>query len=137
MDITSIQKRISLIEKLTKEIRDANEMLKDELENEPAYTEAADEAKAASNKKKQIKDEIIARDGNQKLVDTVKANSEELATLKEILSAELAQLYRSDNIEEITDADGQSRKLKVAIRLLPKNAKDNNRDNFGKYTSEE
>lgn len=136
MDIASIQKRISLIEKYTLEVREAKEMLKDELENEPLYLESVAEVKAATQKRKLIKDEILARGPNQKLMEGIKNNNEELATLRDILSVELSQYFRENNAEEIPSENGENLKFKVVARLLPKNAKSSDRDNFGKYTKD-
>lgn len=133
MDITTIQKRISLIEKGKKKISDAKEMLKGELENDPAYVEAAQEAETANAKKKRIKEEILGRGSNQKLSSEVKANTEEVSLLKEILSAELMEVYKEEGKAEISDADGDSRKFKIVVNLLPKGAKLQDRDGFGKY----
>jgi hypothetical protein len=133
MDITTIQKRISLIEKGKKEISDAKEMLKGELENDPAYVEAAQEAETANAKKKRLKEEILGRGSNQKLASEVKANTEEVALLKEILSAELMEVYKEEGKDEIADADGDSRKFKIVVNLLPKGAKVQDRDSLGKY----
>lgn len=133
MDITTIQKRISLIEKGKKEISDAKEMLKGELENDPAYVEAAEEAETANAKKKRIKEEILGRGSNQKLASEMKANAEEVSLLKEILSAELMEVYKEEGKDEIADADGDNRKFKIVVNLLPKGAKLQDRDGFGKY----
>ena len=133
MDITTIQKRISLIEKGKKEISDAKEMLKGELENDPANVEAAQEAETANAKKKRIKEEILGRGSNQKLASEVKANTEEVSLLKEILSAELMEVYKEEGKDEIADADGDNRKFKIIASILPKGAKLQDRDGFGKY----
>lgn len=136
MDIAQIQKRISLLEKYSKEIRDAKEMLKEELENSPEYMEALEEADQANTKKKRIKEEILGKGPNEKLAREIKSNSEETTLLKEILSAELMEVYKESDSDEITDADGESRKFKIQVKLLPKGAKLQKRDFSGKYSNE-
>lgn len=134
MDISHIQKRIGMLEKLSKEIKDAREMLKDELENDPAYVEALMEADEANSKKKRIKEEVLGRGPNYKLFEDIKANNEELKTLKEILSAELTQVWGESQSDEITDHNGEVRKFQVGAKLLPKKGGGFDRDGEGKFT---
>jgi len=136
MEIDQIQKRIGLIEKAAKEIRDAREMLKEELESDPSYIEAVKEANEANTKKKRIKEEIMGRGPNMKLNEDIKANAEEVATLKEILSTELMQVWGENQTDEITDHNGEVRKFQVLAKLLPRKGSYQNRDNFGKYSQE-
>jgi len=133
MDIAAIQKRISLLEKYTQENREMKEMIKEELENDLSYVEVTEEAKATAEKKKRLKEEILAAGPNQKLLDTIKSNTEEIGLLKEILSAELIQVYTENKTDEITDESGESRKFKLNVKLLPKGVKDDSRDGLGRY----
>lgn len=137
MDLAQIAKRISLLEKYSKEIRDAKEMLKEELLNDEAFVEAEKEATEANNKKKKIKDEIFAKGPNQKLLAEIKGNAEEITLLREILSAELVQVYKETDAEEILDQDGEARKFKLNVKLAPKKGVNHDRDNFGKFTPQQ
>jgi len=132
MDIETIRKRIEQLEKLQEEVKISKDMLKGELENDLSYLEAAEEVKAATQKRKQLKDALLGTGPNQEVAATIKENSEEIATLKEILSAELMQAYQESNSDEIA-----GRKIKVMVRLLPKKGNYESRDDFGKYTKEE
>ncbi len=126
MDISTIQKRIEQLEKFEEEVKIAREMLKGELENEEVYLETVEEVKAAVAKRKQIKDEILGKGPNQKVLAEIKENQDEISTLKEILSAELMEFYQANNTDEIAD-----RKFKINVRLLPKRGE--YRNNFGQY----
>jgi len=137
MDISAIRKRISSIEKYTQENREMKEMIKEELENDLRYVESVEELKAAAQKKKQLKEEILATGPNQKIVETIKSNSEEIGLLRDILSAELIEVYAENKTDEITDEAGESRKFKINVKLLPKGAKDDSRDGLRRYTNEE
>lgn len=132
VEISTIQKRIEQLEKIREEVRIAKEMLKGELENELTYLEVAEEVKAAVQKRKQIKDEILSKGPNQEVVASIKSNTEEMATLNEILSAELMQLYQEKQTDEIAD-----RKFKVSAKLMPKKTNYDKRDGFGQYSSDE
>lgn len=133
MDVSQIQKRIGMLEKISKEVKDAREMLKEELENDLAYTEAYEEAEAANTKKKRVKEEILGRGPNLKISEDIKANNEELKTLKEILSAELTQVWGENQIDEITDHNGEVRKFQVGAKLLPRKGSGFDRDGEGKF----
>ena len=129
VDISTIQKRIEQLEKIKEEVRIAKEMLKGELENDLSYLEVVEEVKAAVQKRKQIKDGILSTGPNQEVVANIKNNAEELATLNEILSAELMQIFQEQQTDEIA-----GRKFKVNAKLMPKKGNFENRDGYGQYT---
>ena len=119
MNITTIRQRIRMIEELEGENRVSKELLKSALENDAQYTEVARETKEALSKRRRIKDEIYSQSENEKVVEDIKANKEEIDTLQEILSAELADYYAREKTDEIEDAKGTKRKFKVIVKLLP------------------
>jgi len=119
MDISTIRNRIKMIDELEDENRVSKELLKSALENDVTYTEAAREAKEVLSKRRRIKDEIYSQTENEKVVEDIKANKEEIDTLQEILSAELAEYYTREKTDEIEDAKGAKRKFKVIVKLLP------------------
>lgn len=84
--------------------------------------------------KKRLKEEIMARGANQKLAAEIKQNTDETTLLKEILSAELVEVHKENETDEIADANGEMRKFKNTAKLLPKGFKFERRDSFGKYT---
>lgn len=137
MDISQIQKRIETIEKLQRENRELKEIMKGELENDQRFVEAFEEAKEASTKKKRLKEEIENGGSNKEMLATIKDNNEELSTLKEILSAELMQIYTEQKSDQISDAEGNVRKFKVSAKILGKNSNYDDRDQMGKYTKDE
>jgi hypothetical protein len=120
LDLATIQRRIELIEKYEAEIKTAKEMIKNDLENDPEYIKASEEAKEVLSKKRNSKEIIYAKAEIQKLLRDVKDNVEEIATLKDILSQELMQLYEESRADEIEDSGGEVRKFKIFAKLLPK-----------------
>ena len=118
--VNSTPRRISRLEKFREENRIAKETLKAALEEDAEYQAAAQDAKAAAQKKKQIKDQIWASADHQALLAKIKENAEEIATLEEILTAELMQIYQDQNIDEVPDESGEPRKFKVSVKILPK-----------------
>ncbi|MFA5927300.1 MAG: hypothetical protein WCT32_04415 [Patescibacteria group bacterium] len=137
MDLLTIQKRLTQIDQLEQQNRASREMLKSELESDPVYVQAVEETRASNVKKKQIKDAILGRGPNEKLVTEIKENLEEITTLKEILSAELVQVWEESKQEEIEDQNGALRKFKLMVKLLPKKGKFGDRDDYGKYAKDD
>ncbi len=129
MDLETIRKRIEQLEKYEQETKINKEMLKGELENEPSYLEAVEEAKLVNQKKKQIKDEVLGKGPNQEILKTIKDTQEEIVTLREILSAELTEFYQQNQTDEIGN-----RKFKVTAKLLPRKDGYENRNSAGQYT---
>lgn len=121
MDISVIRDRIRMIEELEKDNKVSKEMVKSELEADSDYVDAVKEGKEINAKKKRLKDTILGREGIQKTVFDIKANDEEIATLREILSAELIEFYQEKKTDEIEDAQGVKRKFKFAVRLSASN----------------
>jgi len=130
-NLDTIRKRIEQLEKLTEENRVNKEMLKGELENEMTYLEAVEEVKAAVQKRKQIKEEILQKGPNQEIVKSVKDNQEEMSTLREILSAELLAFYQETKIEEVA-----GRRFMFNAKIMPKNTYEK-RNQLGQYDSHE
>ena len=135
MDLKTIRERIRMIEDLEEENRISKELIDGALENSSDYEESNESAKEAGKIKKKIKDQIMAEEANKNALEDVKINREEIKTLKEILSAELAEFYTKNKTDEIRDASGQTRKFKITIRLLPK-GKNENRDSYGRYSKD-
>ena len=130
MATPAVPRRISMIEKYKDEIKVAREALRNALEDDPEYEEAAIEAKAAAQKKKQIEDQIWGSADNQAFLAKIKENQEEITTLEEILNTELMHVYQTRNTDQVTDENGEPRKFKVIAKLLPKSA-NKDADDFG------
>lgn len=124
MDIATIVRRISLIQKYKEEIKIAKEALKQALEDDESYVTLDKEAKEANLKKKQAKDLVWNIPANRKLRDDILANTEEINTLQEILNEELMQYYQEHNTDEIIGEDGQPIKFKVVVKLLSRSGEE-------------
>jgi len=121
MDIEQLRSRIAELEKNQTEIKVAKDAIKQQLENDLEYVQARDEAKKATQKKKQIREGILQLPENQKFVQEIKNNTQDLSVLKDILSAELMDFYQKSNKEEFTDDQGRVRKFKIQAVLLSNN----------------
>jgi len=135
MDLEMIRTRMSQIDDLEEENRKAKELIKDQLDNSEDFQEVSQKAKENLKEKRLLKDKILAE--SQNLVEDIRANNEEISTLKEILSAELVDYYQQKKTDEIADKSGETRKFKIVVRLIPKKLAYDKRDFEGKYTSNE
>lgn len=118
MDLATIQNRIKMIEDLEKENRTLKDMLKDELDNDESYTEANKKAKEAISARKKIKEQIFSKPECERTISDVKANSEEISTLREIIATELTEYYEKNRTNKIVGPDGQERKFKISVRFV-------------------
>ncbi len=122
MEETTIQNRIGLMERLEQEIKVAKDALKAECENDAVFVEESLQAKEANARKKAARDKVFANESCQKILDNIKANAEETSILKEILATELMEVYQEKKTNEIQDAEGESRKFVLSVKILPKRA---------------
>lgn len=134
MDLTTIRGRIKMIEDLEGENHTAREMLKSALENDQEYTDLNEQAKEMSKTRKQAKNRVLSAPEIQSTAEDIKSNQDEIKTLREILSAELAEYYNKNKTDEIEGADGEPRKFKVIVKLLPRRQSYDKRDSFGQYS---
>jgi len=137
MDLSVIKERIKIIEELERENKKAGELMRSALENDEIFQKVAEEAKAINKKRKELKDSIMTREGNIKLVEDIRENMDEIKTLREILAVELMDFYEKNKTDEIVDSSGEKRKFKFSVKLLPKGAKDESRDTYGRFAPEE
>ncbi len=129
MKIDEIQQRIEKIGDLQKGLKTAKQMLKDALDNDSAYQQAAEEAKVGTSQKKQLMNDIYNQTENQKVIQEIKEAREEIATLKEILSEELIEYRQEHKTETITSKEGEALVFKFSVKLSSKyNAE---KDKFG------
>lgn len=132
MDLATIQKRIAMLEKEENEIHKAKEMIKSELDNNAEYKQALEECKSANLKKKKIKESILSQTTYVQLQMDMKEATEEIKTLQDILSVELLQHYQKTNSDEVIDANGEPRKFKISVKVLPKKS-EYNKDHEGRF----
>ena len=121
MDISAIQRRISMIRKMEAENKIRKDTLKQALEADGVYEAENKAAKEAASKKKLAKDAIYNQPANKAILEDILVDTEEINTLKEILSHELIDyLQKNGGRAEIEDESGDAVKFKFLVKLLPK-----------------
>ncbi len=122
MDFEVTRRRLGQLVKLQEEVKVAKEMIKGELENNLEYVQATEEAKKTADKRKAIKEEMLSGGPNQKIVEDIKASTEEIKTIKEMLNVELFEIYKESNSDEITDSQGAVHKFEILAKVKSKKA---------------
>lgn len=113
-----IKNNNSQIAKLSAELSEAREMLKDSFENDATYKEHADAAKEANKVKAATKAQILKQPTVKALADKVKTLSSELKELKEGLSDYLREFNRLSGITEIEGDDGELLEIVYVAKLV-------------------
>ena len=115
-----IKNNNSQIVKLSTELTEAREMLKDTFENDATYKEHADAAKEANKIKSATKAQILKQPQTATLAAKVKSLTSEVKELKEGLSDYLREFNRLSGITEIEGEDGELMEIVYVAKLVRK-----------------
>lgn len=108
------------IAKLSSDLTEAREMLKDAFENDATYHEHADAAKDANKVKAATKAQILKQPAVAQIATNVKVLASELKELKEALSDYLGEYNRLSGITEIEGDDGELLQIVYVAKLVRK-----------------
>lgn len=106
------------IAKLSAELSESRDMLKDAFEGDTTYREHADAAKEANKVKSATKAQILKQPSVKALADKVKTLTSELKELKEGLSDYLGEFNRLSGITEIEGVDGELLEIVYVAKLV-------------------
>lgn len=112
----------SQIAKLSVELSEAREMLKDAFEGDTTYREHAEAAKDANKIKNATKAQILKKPDVAQIATNVKVLTSELKELKEALSDYLREFNRLSGITEIEGDDGELLEIVYVAKLVKKRA---------------
>lgn len=115
-----IKNNSSQIAKLSADLSEAREMLKDAFENDTTYREHADAAKDANKVKAATKAQILKQPQVAQIATNVKVLTSELKELKEALSDYLKEFNRLSGITEIEGEDGELMEIVYVAKLVKK-----------------
>lgn len=110
----------SQIAKLSEELSEARQMLKDAFEGDTTYREHADAAKDANKIKNATRAQILKRPEVAQIATNVKVLTSELKELKEALSDYLREFSRVSGITEIEGDDGELLEIVYVAKLVRK-----------------
>jgi len=112
----------SQIAKLSEELSEARQMLKDAFEGDTTYREHADAAKDANKIKNATRAQILKKPDVAQIATNVKVLTSELKELKEALSDYLREFNRLSGIFEIEGDDGELFEIVYVAKLVKKRA---------------
>jgi hypothetical protein len=115
-----IKNNNSQISKISADLTEAREMLKDAFENDTTYREHADAAKDANKIKAATKAQILKQPQVAQIATNVKVLTSELKELKEALSDYLGEYNRLSGITEIEGEDGELLQIVYVAKLVRK-----------------
>ena len=115
-----IKNNNSQVAKLSGELTEARQMLKDSFENDTTYREHADAAKEANKIKAATKAQIMKQPQVAELAAKVKTLTSEVKELKEALSDYLGEFNRLSGINEIEGEDGELMEIVYVAKLVKK-----------------
>lgn len=108
------------VTKLSGELAQARDMLKDAFENDATYKEHADIAKEANKVKSATKVQIMRQPQVAGLATKVKSLTSEVKELKEGMSDYLKEFNRLSGINEIEGEDGELLEIVYVAKLVKK-----------------
>lgn len=111
------------VAKLSVELAEARDMLKDAFENDATYKEHADAAKEANKVKSATKAQILRQPQVAGLAAKVKSLTSEVKELKDGMSDYLKEFNRLSGINEIEGEDGELMEIVYVAKLVKKSSK--------------
>ena len=118
METGVIQKRLKILDDLIHEITKLKASLEDALMDDPNYGKMVEEEEETKRVKKEKKDRIMSTATIKGYQEEIKEKMEELKDTREILSQELVDYYKENGTLEITDADGNVKRMKFSVKLV-------------------
>ncbi|MBU0650126.1 hypothetical protein KJ605_01990 [Patescibacteria group bacterium] len=118
MDETVIQKRIKILAGLSHELGKLKDDLEDALLADPNYGKMLEDDEETKKTRKEKKDRIMSTATVKGYQEEIREKLQEIKENREILSQELVDYYKESGTLEITDADGNVRRMKFSVRLV-------------------
>lgn len=118
MALAEIQQRLSEIETEKEQVQTLKQMLKDALESDIPYQEAAAEQQDWSAKAKKAKEAAYVAANGDEILEKISEHQEKIKSMLELLSFELVQYYEENKTNEFEDAEGNIRRFKVGASIV-------------------
>ncbi|RJR27017.1 hypothetical protein C4561_04550 [candidate division WWE3 bacterium] len=118
MSIDTINKRLKILSDLQEEMNKARNVFDDTLENDPAYQEFQEEIKKVKEESSVKKDKILTSPTVRDLQEQMKKIREDIKENKEILAQELADYYKESGSLQITDEEGNTKRIIFSVKLV-------------------
>lgn len=118
MPTEMIEKRLQIISDLGDELRKLKEHYDGVLEGDAGFQEIHQNLEKVRNEVKDKQNKILTNNVYKAVYDELKNKRLELKENKEALAQELIEYYRASGSMEISDREGNVKKLKFSVRLV-------------------
>ncbi len=118
MNLDMIAKRLKIISDLNEELNKIKALHDESLENSKEFQEVQEQEEKIKQETKEKKEKLMASPTLKAMQDQIKELRNDLKENKEVLAQELADYYKDSGSMEITDEDGNVKRIKFAARLL-------------------
>ena len=118
MSIETINKRLKIISDLEEELNKIRNMFEDTLDNDAAYQQFQEEISKVKEESKAKKEKILTSPTVRDLQDQIKKSRDEIKENKEILAQELADYYKESGSMQITDPEGNTKRIIFSVKLV-------------------
>jgi hypothetical protein len=117
MNIDVINKRLKIISDLNEELNRIKSLHDESLDNNPEFQEVQEQEQKVKSETKEKKEKVLANPTIKAMGDQMKDLRVELKENKEALAQELVEYYRESGLMEITDPEGNTKKIKFSAKL--------------------
>lgn len=118
MSIETINKRLKIINELQEELNKAKAALEEKLEDDPNYQKLQEEQAKAKVEIKEKKDKVLTTQTIKALDEELRKVRDQIKENKEILAVELAEYYRESGLLQITDDEGNVKRIVFSAKLV-------------------
>ena len=117
MESGVIQKRLKILGDIKQELNKLKADLEDALMEDPNYGKFLEQEEENKKYRKEKKDRIMSTAVVKGYQQEIKDKMQEIKENREILSQELVDYYKESGTLEITDADGNVKRMKFSVTL--------------------
>ncbi len=113
-----IKKRLKIIDDLEEEIRKIKALYQESLENDENFQEIQEQEQKFKEETKEKKITVLEKPELKNFNEQIKQIRDDIKENREVLSQELADYYKDSGSMEITDSDGNVKRIVFSAKLI-------------------
>jgi predicted ATP-dependent endonuclease of OLD family len=118
MTVEMINKRLKIIEDLQEELRRIKALYAESLDESDEFQEIEEEAKKFRQESKEKKERVLEKPEIKEFKEQIQDTQRDIKDQREVLSMELAEHYKESGSIEITDSDGNKKRMVFNVKLI-------------------
>lgn len=118
MSIETINKRLKILSDLKDEMNKIKAVFDETLEEDPTYQKIQEETAKVKEETKTKKDRVMASSTIKDLSEQIKKLRDDMKENREILAQELADYYKDSGLLQITDTEGNTKRIIFSAKLV-------------------